>query len=549
MTPEEYSEADPTKKLEMQNQRLRIERNDALAKVEQVESDLRLKEIAVAARETQSVAIEKQWAIRLEAEQAESTLKLAMSAKEAKLNSRFHIAVAVAAGIALMVASYWAGGFRAHRAEPVQFTRFVESSSSPRCVLASVWFNGCSGTVISKGEKYARVISVAHGFANVGDVHWMFHPDGRAVWSKVESLDTAHDLAELICESKFVLGVAPVPEENGADVKINYRICGYPDGVGPTLHSLKSEAAVTTIGDKWRWRFEHADNGNAWYGSSGCGVFGDDFLVGVESHIWQGDNGHTFYCAAHRDLKQFVETRKRKDCGNGICPRQPREAAPPAPGQGVDPAPVKNPASAPNWKPSVPVKVPPPADDDTQAPLPAPGPEVGKLPDYDGHGRPPEGYRTPHERSEHIIALEKHERQLESLKSEYTSLKAELDALKSQPDPAPNVPQPSPPDLSGVQKQIDDLKKLIAGMPRPRPGSPGTVGQAGPQGPTGPKGDAGPVGPTGPQGPVGPSGLPADAAVLAQIESDIADLKKFKKNLTGSRITVPVLSQATPRQP
>ncbi len=80
----------------------------------------------------------------------------------------------------------------------------------------------------------------------------------------------------------------------------------------------------------------------------------------------------------------------------------------------------------------------------------------------------------------------------------------------------------------------------------PFDGAPGPRGPKGDPGPAGPPGETGPAGlrgEPGPLGPPGPAGQPVEAVVIYQLQKDVADLKQFRKNLTGSRVTVPVVTQ------
>lgn len=382
--------------------------------------------------------------------------------------------------------------------------------AAPPEVLSSVWFNGCSGTVVSKGDKFARVVSVAHGFdANqIGQTYWMFHPNGQACGATLVRVDAVHDLAELVCGSQYVLGVSPVADLSQDAAPAGYAICGYPDGVGPTFNPVvpvKVEQ-ITSGNADWRQKFKHK-TGHAWYGSSGCGVFADADLIAVQSNI-DGD-GTIFYASPNKDLVQFVQTSKRNDCGNGVCkPKRrktnsgevapppapaPIDTAPPAPVIGdVTPAPLPAPTpvpGAPAWKPK---------------------PNVGAQAGYDGKGRMPVDLNSDKKQAVAIDELRKKE-------------------------------------LAELRAEIAELKHQMANQPTQNTApSPGTQGPAGPPGTTGP---VGPMGPKGPAGPPGADGANADPAPVAALDARVANLEKQFANFKGSmRITVkPVTPAVAPK--
>lgn len=104
-------------------------------------------------------------------------------------------------------------------------------------------------------------------------------------------------------------------------------------------------------------------------------------------------------------------------------------------------------------------------------------------------------------------------------------------ALKEPlPPPVVDPPKVSPPDLSGIQGQIDELKQQIAAI------AGSTAGSA----ERGPAGPAGAPGPQGPAGASGASGKDVDPSILAAIQSRLAAIETFQKNLSASRLTVPV---------
>lgn len=524
--------SDEAKRLREENERLRDGRNDWRTRCS-VKDELKDAEIGVRIE-----AAEKVYAARLVSIQDESVLKLANEKERAKDRTHLHIAVAVAAGILLCVASYWAGGFRAQPVQP-QFINHPlpilrEAAEKTHDFILSGIYMGCSGTVISKGEEWAQVVSADHcwhGYA-LGTEITCWNTKGKNAIGYLRAKDESHDLVLVEIPASLALGVAPVPETmpDGKDID-HYDIVGYhtdpatgQKGVGPLLRHASVASVPTTertqyVGEQERWVFRVKD-GTIEPGDSGCGIFVNGSLCSVVSHRNDATGGTTLRSCPHKYLLSFVrdkQNKNRRRNGCGICPKPPNNVP---------------------WAPQPNVKIetgnapPPPAEDDT-APLPAPGPEgkpLAKIPDYDGHGRPPEDYRTPHERSKHIIALEKAEQRILILEEELKKLASDF---KNQPDPAPVPPQPGPPDLSGVQKQIDELKKLIAGV----------APAQGERGPPGAAGQPGPPGNQGPPGPPGDNGKDVDLTLIQQLSRRLADLELFKQNLIGSQVTVPVVQK------
>jgi hypothetical protein len=231
--------------------------------------------------------------------------------------------------------------------------------------------------------------------------------------------------------------------------------------VGPNVKRLQREVTACLVDSRAMWEC-HVATGRYWFGDSGGGMFlvsgNEGALAGVISRgNRDGDKMTNMYCVPHRMVLAFTKkhaAKKEWRCGNGFC------TPPQKPGAWL--------------KPNVPLEVPPPADDGTP-PAPAPAPQLGKIPDYDGHGRPPEGYRTPHERSEHIILDEKLIEQLRAAdKTQIDEILKRLSELEKAP-PAPEVPQPGPPGLTMQQVQAA-IADALAKLPKPKDGTNGKDG-------------------------------------------------------------------------
>lgn len=257
---------------------------------------------------------------------------------------------------------------------------FLPSPDSPRAeektpdhVLASVYVvNGgsCSGTIISRGTVSGLGVSAGHCFAgNIGGTFWICYPDGSKTTAELLALDRSKDLALFKVASSSILATAPVAAEMPNAPQ--YEICGYPDGKGPTfLEVAPSKQGLVSIGDpqscvggicltRKRWEFE-LRNGNAFPGSSGCGVFANGSLCGVLSQSnWERDrrtkqltptSGRTCYTCTRNQLVDFLKAHDPKDCGNWLIPTP----APIVPKRTADIAPPP-----PNWEPTpnVPIRI------------------------------------------------------------------------------------------------------------------------------------------------------------------------------------------------
>jgi hypothetical protein len=474
MTPEERAENDPLKQALLQNQRLRIERNEALAQVETERMEATHK---------------------LVVKDTEATLKLEAERDKAALRTKFHIAVAVAAGIALCVASYWAGGFRAQAVHPMpdfvgnQFRPAAASAEMPAHTLATViMYNTatefdnkpcfCSATII---DENGLGVGCGHCFkGNIGNKFWCFRPDGKKVVATLlghEPCGTGGDLSLFQIKKQDVLDFAPLWEKTSERPK-SVDVVGYPGGSGPKHLSLGSPASSTGS----QWLYSVIDGQQIVPGHSGSGIFADGKLCGVVSGYRDGGNVAATGCT-YDHLVAFVgKYRHKAKCQD--CENDQSQVAPPPADDGDAP-----PIPAPDWKPK------------PQSKLPSQKP----IAENERHRPFPEDLNRIWKRVEAIEALQKQEHAEDAdvamLKAEYAELKKELDAIKDRPDPAPTPPAPAPQGLSAadVQKQIDAaIKKAIAGMPQP--GS-GQTGQAGPQ---------------------GQPGKDADPAVLADINSKLA---------------------------
>lgn len=419
---------------------------------------------------------------RLRTSRDEWRVKCDLKEESFAVRTKLHIAIAVAAGILLMVASYWAGGFKAQTQQPLPqmignpFHPASVAGELPPHTLATVimyntatqWDNKpcwCSATII---DDNGLGLGCGHCFkGNIGNKFWAYRPDGKKIVATLLGHEPcgAGDLSLFQIKKRDVLAFAPLWEKSSTPPKA-VDVIGYPNGEGPKHLTLGSPASST--GSQWLY---HAVDGRIIPGNSGSGVFADGKLCGVVSGYRDGGQTAVTGCT-YEHLAGFVAKHKSKakcqDC------EQDQAAPPPADDDDVPPIP------APDWKPNPQGKLP------TQKP----------LVETDKHRPFPEELNRVWKRVEAIEALQAEGKDIATLKAEYASLKAELDALKS--NPAPEPPQPGPPGLSAaeVQKIVADA---IAKLPKPQPGT-GSVGTT---------------------GATGAAGKDADPAVLADIQTKL----------------------------
>jgi hypothetical protein len=325
-------------------------------------------------------------------------------------------------------------------------------AATPDHVLASVKIGGCSGTVFTRGPVWSAIVSCRHCYAGqpIGGHYWVYLPDGSQNSCTLVASDPINDLTLFRIPTDATLGCASLPERMPAEVG-EYCSVGYPQGQGPFYHVIVPHRTVHSIGGvSERWGFACTD-GISVGGQSGSGVFADGRFVGVQSHrntvgtidtkhlatprrTGQVEVGDVVYSCQHRHLVEFVKAHRSKiadcgpifedrpiaekptplsgetirskvrklDCSGGRCRLRTAELeaqAPPEPRRG----------NSQRWTPSPNIQI---DVDHSPSPLEENPPEEqlrSDVPEYDGHGRPPEGYRKPRERSKRILDLERRE--------------------------------------------------------------------------------------------------------------------------------------------
>lgn len=216
-----------------------------------------------------------------------------------------------------------------------------KTPESPNQVLASVnIFNGSkqgSGTVISKGDKYAAVLSAAHNFAGkIGGWVWVYYPDGTYTKATLLAIDRDRDLALLRVDVNTITGHSFVPEKL-PDGHLSG--CGYTGGQGPNYRVLSYNSTYKNPAGKYMWDLSVVE-GPFWDGDSGSGVFINDACVGVTSQrdakVWLSSNSYykKLYATGHYEVLNFLKANQSTLAGCGDYTVQPErvygaEDAPP----------------------------------------------------------------------------------------------------------------------------------------------------------------------------------------------------------------------------
>jgi len=201
--------------------------------------------------------------------------------------------------------------------------------ATPAHVLASVLvYNGGtqgSGTVISRGEKYAAVLTAAHNFkGNIGGEFWVYYPDGSFTKATLIAFDTKRDLALAKVDAETILGHSYVPNEMPESSE--FTCVGYSNGQGPNLNNISYGSQYRNANNKYMWQVSLTD-GTIWNGASGGGVFLGDACCGVTSqrdavyYTQQGNclyQSKRMYAVSHHEVVAFLNENKDAlaDCGD-----------------------------------------------------------------------------------------------------------------------------------------------------------------------------------------------------------------------------------------
>ena len=189
-----------------------------------------------------------------------------------------------------------------------------KTPNTPNHILASVnIFNGSkqgSGTIISKGEKYAAVLTAGHNFkGEIGGPFWVYYPDGTYTKAMLLAIDKERDLAVGRVDVKTILGHSYVPNVFGEGTLSG---CGYTGGQGPNYRTLCYNSSYKNTASKWMWDLS-VTSGPFWDGDSGSGVFIEDACVGVTSQrdsyiqVGPGTYQKRLYAVSHVELVAFLK--------------------------------------------------------------------------------------------------------------------------------------------------------------------------------------------------------------------------------------------------
>lgn len=373
-----------------------------------------------------------------------------------RIQKRWTIGLSIALGLIVLLELVAFTAKRASQSQPIEYAKDAkepvsftvegtpEGEYTPEYILACVKMrNGgtsCSGTVISRGAKYAAIVSAAHCIqGNIGGKCVWINPDKTEFEGELLAYDRNLDVCLFRAPVDEVLGHSYVPHAfPDLQSVTKWEACGYTAGAG-----LKYKQVHPIKGSWTRLDYTYGvDEGPFGGGDSGGSVFADGGLVAVISacensaaYKW---NKQIFPGCSHTNLVRFLKENDSKltDCGPWGCPPQRR-------GDGYRNQP-------PGWSPNdnIPIIVPPsppPIPPIPQIPVPPPIPEI-KIGPQGEKGEPgPKGDIGP----------------------------AGLKGDKGEPGPAG--------------------PKGEKGEAGPK-GDPGPPGQQGPMGPQGPKGDPGPAG-------------------------------------------------------
>jgi hypothetical protein len=187
---------------------------------------------------------------------------------------------------------------------------------TPKSVLSSVLiYNGTSqgsGTVISKGDKHAAILTAAHIFeGKIGGNFWVYYADGTYTEATLMAHDPNKDLALACVNADTIIDYIPVAKDLPAG---DITSVGYPNGQGPNYKRLKYNGQ-----NKRLWNLGLL-SGTTGEGESGSGDFIKDQLVSV--NVMRNQYNSELYSRAHQDVVEFLNENKSilSDCGDWSIP-------------------------------------------------------------------------------------------------------------------------------------------------------------------------------------------------------------------------------------
>lgn len=215
-----------------------------------------------------------------------------------------------------------------------------KTQQTPAHILASVnIYNGSvqgSGTIISKGEKYALMLSAAHNFVGkIGNSFWVYYPDGTYTEATLLAVDRTRDLALARVDVDTILAnsyISKTPKKGILDG------VGYTGGQGPNKREMNYTGSYFNASNRHMWNLS-VINGPFWDGDSGGGVFIDGGLVGVTSqrdaYVWKSPTLRCkrMYACAYSEIVSFLNENPQNvaECGDWSTPPEVYTAATNAP--------------------------------------------------------------------------------------------------------------------------------------------------------------------------------------------------------------------------
>lgn len=197
---------------------------------------------------------------------------------------------------------------------------------TPNHVLASVIiYNGKlqgSGTIISKGEKYALLLSAGHNFAGSTGDFWVYYADGTYTKGTVLSVDKEKDLAICRVDADTIISHSYIPNLFPKPASITS--VGFTNGKGPIFKKLKYKDQFRDVSRNcYVWKFS-LESGEYWDGDSGGGVFLDNALAAVATHRKYGQQcvdgrlvSQEVYTTPYNEILAFLNSNKDKFLGCG----------------------------------------------------------------------------------------------------------------------------------------------------------------------------------------------------------------------------------------
>lgn len=253
------------------------------------------------------------------------------------------IALRVVGKVAMFLGAVVIGDLEQKAEQRIEATATADNEL-PDFAYASVIANGCSGTIVSCGEKWACGVTAAHCFRGyVGGKFTVRYLDGSTSEATLLAVDRSRDLARFSVPAESVLDVAPVSA--GWPDKARYEAIGFPgtDRGKPRYYRIRptQQPLVRINGEQFQasyytsqggpnynrsyspsggiesapWRYEFsADGGHVYPGASGCGVFANGRLIGVLSNNNGHNVGTVLRCCTLDQLQSFLKESDANGC-------------------------------------------------------------------------------------------------------------------------------------------------------------------------------------------------------------------------------------------